>query len=323
MRTALLALALVLTMLAGPPAAQAQASKIHRIGFLGVPPTVSFSAVFRRGLRELGYREGENILIEQRWAEGQYDRLAAFAAELVRLNADVIVTSSTPETRAAMDATTTIPIVMGVSGDPVATGLTSSLARPSRNVTGLSMVSPELGAKRLELLREIAPKVARVAVLWNPANPAQAPLLKEVDAAAPSLGLKLHPLGVRAPAEIDNALSAILKQRADALYVFEEPVFFIERTRIAAFAIQHRLPTIFGFRDFVEAGGLMSYGPNLSDLFRRAAIFVDKILKGAKPADLPIEQPTTFELVINGKTAKALGLTIPQSLLVRADEVIK
>jgi len=279
---------------------------------------------FRQGLRELGWVEGQNIAIEYRFAEGRFDRLPDLAAELVRLKVDIIVAQPTPAAVAAKNATKTIPIVMISVGDPVGLGLIASLARPGGNVTGSSYsVGPEIAGKLLELLKETVPKVRRVAILWNPANPAQPLFIRELNVAAPSLGVQLQLLEARGPNEFEGAFAAMAKERAGALLVMADGMFLLHRTRLADLAARSRLPAAYGVRDHVDAGGLMSYGSSTRDLFRRSATFVDKILKGAKPADLPVEQPTKFELVINAKTAKALGLTIPPSLLQRADEVIQ
>jgi putative ABC transport system substrate-binding protein len=267
--------------------------------------------------------EGQNISIDSRWAEGKYERLPGLATELVRLKVDVIVTYAPPAIQAAREATATIPIVMGGVVDPVATGFVASLARPGGNITGLSLMAPELVGKQLEILKEMVPKVTRVAVLGNPANGGTAPQLRHAQGAARTLKLQLQPLEARGPNEIDSAFSAMTREGAGAVVVLVDSMFVDQRTRIADLAARRHLPSVYGLIDFAEAGGLMFYGANDADRFRRAASLVDKILRGAKPADLPIEQPTKFELVINLKTAKALGLTIPQSLLQRAGEVIQ
>jgi putative ABC transport system substrate-binding protein len=275
-------------------------------------------------LRELGYVEGKNIVVECRSAEGKPDRLAELAAELVGLKVNVIVAAGGElVARAAKQATQTIPIVMTNAADPVETGLIVSLARPGSNVTGLATISPELGGKRLALLKEAFPKVERVAVLTNPANPEQRVRLKEIEVAAQALGIQLQILEVRQPSDFDVAFSAITRERAHALLPLGDPLIVSNRTRLVDFAAKNRLPAMYHRTEFVDAGGLMVYGPNYDDLFRRAATFVDKILKGAKPGDLPVEQPTKFELAINLKTAKALGLAIPPSLLARADKIIE
>ena len=267
--------------------------------------------------------EGQNIAIEFRSAEGNYDRLPGLAAELVRLKIDVLVANSTPAIKAVRQATDTIPIVMASVGDPVAAGFVASLARPGGNITGISNMMPDLVGKQLDLLKEVLPKISRVALLWNPANPGNAALLRQAQDAARALGIRLQPLGVRDLSEIDSAFAATSMERASAVIVFSDSVLVDHRTRIADHALRRRLPTVFGASRFAEAGGLLAYGASLTDGNRRAALYVDKILKGAKPADLPIAQPTKFELVINLKTAKALGLTIPQTLLLRADRVIQ
>ncbi len=317
-------------ILAAPLAAQAQpAKRVPRVGYLSTfsrsdPAIQRGLDVFRQELRELGYVEGQSIAIEYRWAEGMYERLPDLATELVRLKVDVIVASGgVPAIQAAKQATTAIPIIMTGPSDPVGLGLVGSLARPGGNITGLATMSPEVVGKQLELLKEVVPKVSRVAVLWNPANPGNGPQLREAEVAARALGVRLQPLGVRGPDEIDRAFVAMTRERAGALLVLADVMLFSQKERIAELAAKHRLPAVYGLRWHAEAGGLMAYGANLLDISRRVAIYVDRILKGAKPADLPIEQPTRFELVINLKTAKALGLTIPSSLLQRADEIIQ
>jgi len=274
-------------------------------------------------LAELGWIEGRNLVVERRYAENQPERLPELAAELVRLNVDVIVATGTLGPLAAKQATSTIPIVMIASGDPLESGLVASLARPGGNVTGMSLMAPDLGGKRLELLKELLPQLGRVAVLWNAANPYAAIVFKETQAAGRTLGIEIQSLEVRGPDDFDGAFEAARKQRPDALITVEDPLTFAYQTRITHFATADQLPSLHGLREDVMAGGLMSYGANLADLFRRAAGYVDKILKGAKPADLPVQQPTKFELVINLKTAKALGLDVPPTLLARADEVIE
>jgi putative tryptophan/tyrosine transport system substrate-binding protein len=317
------------TLAALPFTAEAQqAGKVPRIGFL-VAASASDSAferwieAFRQGLRDLGYVEGRNIVIEYRYADERYERLPALAAELVRLKVDVIVSHGTPGPLAAKQATSAIPIVTTTAGDPVAAGLVASLARPGGNVTGLSFMAPEMGGKRLQLLKEILPGLSRVAVLWNAANPYASLVVREMEIAATTLGVQLQSLVLRGPDDFAGALAAAATGRAGALTVVEDPLMTTRRSQIVDFAAKSRLPAIYGPKEFVDAGGLMSYGVNAADMYRRAATYVDKILKGAKPADLPIEQPTKFDLVINLKTAKALGLTIPPSLLGRADEVIQ
>jgi putative ABC transport system substrate-binding protein len=267
--------------------------------------------------------EGQNIAIESRWAEGKYDRYPALAADLVRLKVDVIVAQGGAATQAVQQATRTIPIVMSIVLDPVGSGLVPSLARPGGNVTGTSFMGPDLVGKQLQLLKEVVPKVSRVALLRNPANPASALGLREAEATARALGVRLQALEARNPQEIDSAFAAMTRERAGALVIFPDPIFGNQRRQIAELAAKRRLPAIHGgLPEYAEAGGLMVYSPNILDLKRRAATYVDKILKGAKPADLPVEQPTKFELVINLRTAKAIGLTIPPSLLQRADQII-
>jgi putative ABC transport system substrate-binding protein len=279
---------------------------------------------FRQGLRDLGYVEDKNITIECRSAEGKLDRQPDLAAELAQLKIDIIVAAGgEPTARAAKQATQTIPIVMTNVGDPVVTGLVASLARPGGNVTGLVTMSPELSGKRLELLREAFPKISRVALFWNSANPEQEPQIKEIKVAGQALGIQLQILEVRGTNDFDKAFSAITKERADALLTLPDPLSVSQGRRIADFAAKHRLPAMYPRMEFVDASGLMAYGPSYNDLFRRAAVYVDKILKGAKPADLPVEQPTKFEFIINLKAAKQIGLTIPPNVLVRADRVIK
>jgi len=315
-------------LLAIPLVAEAQPKAgVPRIGYLGnSSPSLESDLVdaFRQGLGEFGYTEGQNITIEYRWAEGKYDRFPDLVADLVRLKVDVIVTAGTPGALAAKQATKTIPIVMAVAGDAVGAGLVASLARPGGNVTGSTTIVQELEGKRLELLREVVPRLSRVAVLWNPANPVSPIILKQTQLAAPALRLRLEPIvGVSGVRELEGAFATISRVRPDALILLADRFLLAERTRIVEFAAKRRLPTMYPYREMVKAGGLMSYSPSYPDLFRRAATYVDKILKGAKPGDLPVQQPTKYELVINLKTAKALGLTIPQSLLQRADEVIQ
>jgi putative ABC transport system substrate-binding protein len=280
-------------------------------------------AIVRAKLAELGYVEGQSIRFEYRGAYGHVDRLPSLAEELVHLNVDVIVAVATPEVQAAHQATRKIPIVMVAVVDPVATGFVASLARPGGNITGLSLLSAELSGKRLELLKEVVPGVSRVAVLWNPTNPSNALQIGATKVAAQALGVQLQPLEVRGPQDLESAFQAATRGRAGALIALDDPVLGSHRTRIVALAAKIRLPAMYGLTGYAKAGGLMTYGPNIPDLFRQAAVFVGKILKGAKPADLPVEQPTKFELVINLKTAKALGLKIPDSMLVQADEVIQ
>ncbi len=314
--------------LSAPLAAEAQPTgKVYRIGYLA-PGSATVSQLpveaFREGLRELGLVEGQNIVIDYRFAEGRFDRLPELAAELVRLRVDVIMAGPTPPAMAAKKATGTIPIVMAGVGDPVELGLIASLARPGANVTGLSFsVGMDIFGKGLELLREAVPKFRRVAILSNPGNPSHALAITNVKGAAGSFGVQLQLLEAREPNQFDGAFAAMAKERVDALLVVADGMFILHRARLADLAAKNRVPSMHGVRENVEAGGLMSYGPSTVAAWRRAAFFVDRILKGAKPADLPVEQPTKFELVINLKTAKALGLTVPATLLARADEVIE
>jgi putative ABC transport system substrate-binding protein len=278
---------------------------------------------FLQGLKELGYVEGKNIVIEYRWADGKREGLAALAAELVSLKVDVIVARNTPATLAAKQVTTTIPIVMVGPGDPVRLGLVDSLARPGGNITGLSLFATELTGKRLELLKESFPKIARVAMLWNSADSAMTLRVKEAEVAAPFLGVTIQRVGVQDPNDFERAFAAMSSKAADALLVTLDTFTILHQKRILEFAAKSRLPAMYERIDFVEAGGLMTYGPNLSEIFRRAATYIDKILKGAKPAELPVEQPMKFEFIINLKTAKQIGLTIPPNVLARADKVIR
>ena len=313
---------LTLALLGAPLAAEAQqAGKVNRIGFLRVgPPPPTFIEGFRQGLRELGYLEGQNITIEYGLARSAA-QLPDVAAELVRLKVDVLVASGTPSVLPARNAARTIPVVFVAALDPVATGVAANLARPGGNVTGVTGMHADLTGKRLELLKELLPTLSRIAVLVRATSPSTAQYVKEAELAARTLGAQLQVLSVRDPPDFEGAFSAA--QGASALLLVDDAVFTAHRTQIAELALKNRLPTISGFSDVVEAGGLMAYGPHYADLYRRAATHVHKILKGAKPADLPIEQPTKFELVINLKTAKALGLTIPRSVLIRADQVIQ
>ena len=323
-----LSLVVALSILAAPLAADAQPTgKVYRIGLLlsgsAATPAPAVEA-FREGLRELGWVEGQNIVIDYRFAESRFDRLPDLAAELVRLKVDVIAAGPTPPAVAAKNATGTIPIVMLGAAEPVELGLIASLARPGGNVTGLSWsVNLEIIGKGLQLLKETVPKIRLVAILWNPANPAHAIAIRDVKRAARSLGVQLQLLEARGPNEFDGAFAAMAKQRVEALLVVADTVFLFHRARLADLEAKYRLPSMHGTLQNVEAGGLMSYGPNIVAVWRRAAFFVDKILKGTKPADLPVQQPTKFDLVINLKTARALGLTIPPSLLVRADQIIE
>src|SRR5215470_6094314 len=302
-----------------------QPAKIPTIGFMrGGSPTDAEVEAFRQGLRELGYVEGKNINIEFRNTDGNTDRYSGVAAELVRLRVDVIMAAGgSAVVLAVKPATDKIPIVMTNPGDPVAIGVVASLARPGGNVTGLTSSSTDLSGKRVELLKEAVPKLTRVAVLWSPAEPGNARNFKETEIAAQSLGLKLLSLGLRTADDLDNALQSSMKERAGALIIIRSPAYTSTGERIVDFALKNRLPTMFPEKFFVEAGGLMSYAPNIADNFRRAATYVDKILKGAKPADLPVERPMKFEFVINLKTAKQIDLTITPNVLARADKVIK
>jgi putative ABC transport system substrate-binding protein len=303
-----------------------QPTKVPRIGFIvGASPSASLARTdaFRQGLRELGHVERKNIVIEWRYAEGKPDRLPALAAELVRLKVDIIVSSGATPTRAAKEATNTIPIVMAQDNDPIGNGFVASLARPGGNISGLSTLAPEISGKRLELLKEIIPKLSRVAVLGTSTNPGNAQALRETELAAQAFGVKLQYLDVLDPKDIETVFRAASKGRADAVLVLGSPVLNSKRTQIADLAIKSRLPATYYAPEWVEDGGLMSYGVSFTDSYRRAATYVDKILKGAKPADLPVEQPTKFELIINLKAAKQIGLTIPPNVLVRADRVIK
>jgi len=299
-----------------------QPTKIPHIGLLRAESPDHLFYAFREGLRTMGYVDGESIVIDQRWAHGYLDRLPELANELVRLNVDVIVTASTPATLAAKHATNTIPIIIASSGDPVASGAVASLAHPGGNVTGQTIMLEEVAVKRLELLKEAVPKISRVAVLWSASNPVYVGIVKQLRTVAPRVKVQLLVIAVHSPDELDQAFAQIKRQHCDGLYVFEDPVFR-SNGKVIDFAATAKLPTVYGGREFVTAGGLISYGPNTAEMFRHAAVFVDKILKGAKPGDLPIEQPTKFELAVNLKTASVLGLVLPQSILLRADEVIQ
>ena len=314
-------------VVAGAAAQAQQPTKVPRIGFLSAPSPSTIAArieAFRLGLRELGYTEGQNIVIEYRYAEGKFDRLPDLAAELVRLKVEVIVAAGGPQAiRAAKNATNTTPIVMTGAGDPVGDALIASLARPGGNITGLSLGGPELYGKRLELLKETVPKVSRVAVFWYRTTPDVPLYLNEIHATAQALGLQIQSLEVRSPNDFEGVFRAATKGGAHALTVSISPIFIGNRKQILDFAAKNRLPAIYYATEFVEDGGLMSYAPHFADLYRRAATYVDKILKGRKPADLPVEQPMKFEFIINLKAAKQIGLTIPPNVLVRADKVIK
>jgi putative ABC transport system substrate-binding protein len=316
---------------AWPLTVNAQPAKIPRIGLMVTGSLESPEArvqldAFREGLRQLGYVEGRNIVIEYRGADGRIERFPSLAEELVRLEIDLIFAANTPAARAARQATTTIPIVAAVMGDPVADGLVASLAQPGRNVTGLTFLAPELTAKRVQLLKDALPNVSRVAALWHPGAYGERTMndmLKATEAAARTAGVQLQLIEVRAAEELERAFSTMMKERAEALFLFPSPMLFLARRRIVELATTHRLPSMSQAREFVEVGGLIAYGANINDLFRRSTVYVDKILKGAKPADLPVEQPTRFELVINMKTAKALGIDVPVSMQLLADEVIE
>jgi putative ABC transport system substrate-binding protein len=318
-----LSLAIALSMLVAPLTVDGQSARnLPRLGYLASGSTAV--EPFRQGLREFGWVEGQNIVIDYRFAEGRHDRLPDLAAELVRLKVDVIVAGPTQFAGAAKNATGTIPIVMWAVGDPIGTGLIVNLARPGGNVTGLSFaVDAGTTVKGLELLKEAVPKGRRVAVLSNPANPSVASVMKAVTVAARSLGVQLQLVEARDPGEFKGGFAAMAKERVAALLVVTDAVFHLHRARLVELAARNRLPSMYGVREFVDAGGLMSYGPSVLDLARRAAAFVDKILKGAKPADLPVEQPTKFELVINLKTARELEFVIPPALLLRADQILE
>jgi putative ABC transport system substrate-binding protein len=306
--------------------AQPQSGKMSRVGFLG-NSTAAFEAnlvePFCDGLRALGYEEGRTIRIEYRWAEGNYARFPALVAELLAANVDALVTAGTPAALAIKQATTSVPVVMIAVGDPVGTGLVLSLARPGGNLTGLSSIAPDLEGKRLEILREVVPKLSHVAMFINSANPFHALSVRQAQAAAQALAIRLQLLDVRAAEDLDGAFAAILKERPEALLILADRVFLHNRTRMMDFATRQRLPNVNAYRELIEAGGLMSFGPSYEDMHRRAAIYVDKILKGAKPGDLPVEQPTKFTLVLSLKAAKAIGLDVSPLLLARADEVIE
>jgi ABC-type uncharacterized transport system substrate-binding protein len=326
-RRELLASFATLALACATPALAQQPANIWRVGFLGLttsraPTSVARVEALRTGLRELGYVEGKNITIDFLWADGDYERLPGLASELVRRKVDMIVTYSTPGAMAAKKATRTIPIILASIGDPVSTGVVASLARPGGNITGLSMFTPDETAKRLELLKDAFPQIRRVALLVNLANPVAKVSVSAVERAAEKLNIAVHVVDARAVADFDRAFAAITGKRAEALVVFEDPVFTGEARKLAALAQRHRLPTI-GQVAFADAGGLMGNGTNQLDLFRRVAVFVDQIIRGAKPADLPIQQTSRFELVINLNTATALGVTLPKPLLFRADRTIE
>jgi putative ABC transport system substrate-binding protein len=319
--------ALACAALAAPPAAAAQqAGKTHRVGLLGsaaASTSPHLLQAFRQGLRDLDWVGDRDILIEDRWAEGRLDRLTDLAADLVRLGVDVIVSEGTPGSHAAKHVTRTTAIVMVAAGDPVATGLVASLTRPGGNVTGLSTMAPELGAKQLQLLREMVPRLSRVGVLWNSHSLYPRLVMRETERAARGLGVQLESLELRVPEDLDRAFENAILRQVGALMTVEDPLTVTHRARIVDFAAKSRLAAVYGSREFIEAGGLMMYGADLVALFRRSAIYVDRILKGAKPGDLPVERPTTFELIINLRSAKALGLTISPALVRRADHVIE
>ena len=316
-------------LLAAPLAAeaqQAQAPKAAKIGFLigGTSSSpVIYIEPFKETLRERGWIEGQNLTLVSRYAEGHYERLPALAREVLDLGVDVIVTEGTPPARAARQATTTVPIVMATTADPVGSGLVSSLAHPGGNLTGVSWFFSEINTKRLELLKEAAPRITRVAVVYNPLNPISEPAVVAIEAAAKALKFRIQRLAVRTPEEFDVVFLVMTKQKMDAVTVLEDPMTHSLSHRVVDVALKGRVASVFGLSNFAAAGGLMSYGPNRPEMWRQAALLTDRILRGAKPGDLPVEQPTKFELVINLKTAKAIGLTIPQSLLVRADQVIR
>ena len=322
---------LLLSLLVAPLAAVVAQprEKVPWVGYLNPgssadPARLRRFEAFRQGLRALGYVEGQTVALEPRWAEGRYERYPALVADLVRVPVDVIVTVGGAATQATQHATRTIPIVMSVVIDPVGSGLVPSLAHPGGNVTGLSIMASDLVGKQLEVLKEVVPAVSRVALLWNPDNPGSAPQVREAEVAARALGVQLHTLEARGPQEIDRAFAAMTRERAGALVVLADAILGLnQRSQITALAAERRLPAVYGIREYAEAGGLMVYSANLLDLERRAATYVDKILQGTNPGDLPVEQPTKFELVINLKTAEALGITIPPMLLFQADAVIK
>ena len=323
---AIIVLLVGLALASAHPAQAQQPKKVPRIGFLTATSASSQAPrleAFRQGLKQLGYFEGKNIAIEYRFAEEKLDRVANLAAQLVHLKVDIIVTGGGTSTRAAKEATVTIPIVMGFDNDPVGSGFVASLARPGGNITGLSTLSPEISGKQLELLKEIVPKLARVAVFGNSSAPGNAQALKEIELAAGAFGVKLQYLEVLDAKEIETAFGTARKGRADALLVLPSPINLSARRQIVDHAAKSQLPAIYWAPEFVEAGGLMAYSVSFTDLFRRAATYVDKILKGRNPPDLPVEQPTKFEFIINLKTAKQIGLTIPPNVLARADKVIK
>ncbi len=319
--------AFIVNVLIAPSASQAQPrGHVPRVGYLGTSSASlepELVKAFREGLRDLGYVEGQNIVIEYRWAEGSYQRFPALVADLVKLKVDVILTAGTPAALAAKRATQTIPIVMAVTGDAVATGLVSSLARPGGNLTGLTTMVPDLEGKRLEILAEALPKLTTVAVLLNTSNPLTAIQWEQTKTGAKALGIQLQPIELQGPEDFKDAFARVARQRPDAITMVADRFQLAHRVQILDFVAKTRLPAMYPYRDFVVAGGLMSYGPSYEDLFRRSATYVDKILRGARPSDLPIEQPTKFEFLINSKTARTLGVPIPPSLLLRADHVFE
>ena len=327
MRIGIRSIIAALATLAAPLVAAGQpATPIHRIGFIGnSTPALESNLVgpFREGLRERGYDEGRNLAIEYRWAQGDYARLPALVAELIAAKVEVLVAAGTPAALAVKRATTTVPMVMVAVGDPVGTGLVASLARPGGNLTGLVSIAPDLEGKRLELLQEVAPKLSLVSVLINPANPFTVSSAEQIRAAAQVLQLKVHFANVRVEGDLDQAFEAIARERPEGLIMVADRVFLHNRARIAAFATRHRIPGVYAYSELVEAGGLMSFGPSYPGMHRRAAYYVDRILRGANPADLPMEQPEKFELIVNLQTARAFGLAVPQSLLLRADRLIR
>src|SRR5262245_6699440 len=327
MRVIGLAVVLAVSIVVVPLVGDAQqGGKVYRVGILwpySSSIAAPFAGAFRQGLRDAGYVEGRNIVVEERWAEGSFDRLPSLAADLVGRKVDIMLIASTPAVQAAQKATQTIPIVMTLVSDPVEDHIVTSLARPGGNVTGLSLMHPELSGKRLGLLKEVSPRVSRVAVFWSSSTPAYRVILSETETAARALGVQLRVVEVRGPTDFDGAFAAITKERVGALVVLPDAMFRNQHRRIIDLAAKNRLPAMYWSRELVDGGGLMAYGANFPDVFRQAATFVDKILKGAKPGDLPIEQPARLELAVNLKTAKALGLTIPPSVLGRADHVIE
>jgi ABC-type uncharacterized transport system substrate-binding protein len=327
-RRAVTVVALVLALLTTPLTAEAQPARtVWRVGFLGDGPRAERAAIsiepFRDGLRELGYIENQNVLIEERWSEGRSERLLDLATELVRLKVDVIVTHGVRGTKAAQDATRSIPIVMAVSPDPVGTGLVASLARPGGNTTGMTDQVAELGEKEVQIIREVVPQTRRVAILWNESNPGARVTFEQTRAAATKVGLDVATVAIRHPDDLEAAVAKAARGRPDVLVVIHDVLTVSHRAQVARLALKHKLPSICASTPFVDAGGLVAYAPSLPGLFKRAAIFVDRIVRGAKPAEMPIEQPTTFQLRINLQTAKALGLIIPPAVLARADEVIQ